>query len=670
MSYLVLARKYRPQSFLDLVGQNHVARTLANAITQGRVAHAFLFTGARGVGKTTSARLLAKCLNCLGANGEATGPVVEPCGTCAACVEITAGTDMDVQEIDGASYNGIDEVRRLQETMGFRPARDRNKIYIVDEVHMLSNAAWNAFLKTLEEPPPHVKFVFATTEIQKVPVTILSRCQRYDFRLVSVPEIAARLRDIAKQESIDADDGALRLVARQAAGSMRDALSLFDHVLAFAAGSIGERDVATVLGVADRAAVTRAATAVLNADPGAVLKELVEVLDGGADLTQYARDLLECFRDAVAAKISGAAELFELPPGELEALRTLVAPLSEADLARIFHGFSADFEKIVRSHAPRHTLEMSLVKLAVRPPLLPIDELLVRLRDLERRAAGAKGSPPGPPEPASTTVVFPVPAGESPREAGFVAPGPAPAPPPAPARPAYVAPKAAVELSPFAPPPMDDDGVVTRSEAPKRSNAPPVRASAAPPAVEFSRFDMPPEDRWGDSAGTAVTVKHPSSEFAAAPPARPTAPPRPQIQFGKELAPEDERTLRALIDLLRVDTPVLASAMENAWVAEVSAKRVVFAFPEGSFLGSGVDATAKAQLAAAIVTVLGENAALDVVSHMAPNDTAPSLSELDAERRRLEEIAARSAAEAHPLVQRAVEVLRARVRHVRLADKE
>ncbi|MEO7110662.1 MAG: DNA polymerase III subunit gamma/tau, partial [Polyangiaceae bacterium] len=214
MSYLVLARKYRPQSFQDLVGQEHVAQTLANAIAQGRVAHAFLFTGVRGVGKTTSARLLAKCLNCLGADGQAKGPTATPCQVCAACTEIAAGVDMDVQEIDGASYNGVDEVRRLQEGLSYRPARDRFKIYIVDEVHMLSNAAWNAFLKTLEEPPPHVKFIFATTEVHKVPITILSRCQRYDFKLVSARQIGARLRDVVGKENLAADDAAINVLAR------------------------------------------------------------------------------------------------------------------------------------------------------------------------------------------------------------------------------------------------------------------------------------------------------------------------------------------------------------------------------------------------------------------------------------------------------------------------
>src|SRR5215831_2529129 len=222
MSYVVLARKWRPMSFEDLIGQEHVSRTLANAIQSGRIAHAFLFTGVRGVGKTTSARLLAKCLNCVGPDGRVAGPTATPCNECSPCREITSGQDLDVQEIDGASYNGVDEVRKLQEGMGFRPARDRFKVYIVDEVHMLSSAAWNAFLKTLEEPPPHVKFIFATTEVHKVPITILSRCQRYDFKLIPAQLIGDRLRYVLEQEKIEADDAAVSLVAREAAGSMRD----------------------------------------------------------------------------------------------------------------------------------------------------------------------------------------------------------------------------------------------------------------------------------------------------------------------------------------------------------------------------------------------------------------------------------------------------------------
>src|SRR5687767_6238871 len=246
MSYTVLARKYRPQTFSDLVGQEHVTRTLSNAIAGGRVAHAFLFTGVRGVGKTTSARILAKALNC------ERGPTPEPCNVCDACVQITQGSDLDVLEIDGASNNSVEDVRRLQESIPFRPARGRFKIVIVDEVHMLSTGAFNAFLKTLEEPPAHVKFIFATTESHKVPVTIRSRCQRYDFRLIPQVTVAALVRKILAAEGITADDGVIAIVAREAAGSMRDALTLLDQIVAFAGNELKGEEVAEALGIADR----------------------------------------------------------------------------------------------------------------------------------------------------------------------------------------------------------------------------------------------------------------------------------------------------------------------------------------------------------------------------------------------------------------------------------
>ncbi|HXN31801.1 MAG TPA: DNA polymerase III subunit gamma/tau, partial [Polyangiaceae bacterium] len=412
MSYLVLARKYRPQTFDDLVGQDHVARTLANAIATGRVAHAFLFTGVRGVGKTTSARLLAKCLNCVGPYAQQKGPTAAPCNRCAQCSEITAGHDLDVQEIDGASYTGVDDVRRLQEGMTFRPARDRFKIYIVDEVHMLSTAAWNAFLKTLEEPPPHVKFIFATTEAHKVPVTILSRCQRYDFKLIATQMIAGRLDHVLAQEKIEAEVAAVQLLAREAAGSMRDAMSLLDQVIAFSGEKVTGLDVTRVLGVADRKVLHDLATALVGGDAEACLGVVERLAQQGFDLVHVTRDVLRHLRNLVVAKVcadSRAAsgdgpnanvgpslrEMLDLADEEVRDVVALASSADADDLTRCFQGFSNAFDGVVRSSQPRMALEMALIRLARRPALLPLDELLARLGDLERRLGGAP-PPPGP----------------------------------------------------------------------------------------------------------------------------------------------------------------------------------------------------------------------------------------------------------------------------------
>jgi DNA polymerase-3 subunit gamma/tau len=402
VSYLVLARKYRPQTFEDLVGQDHVARTLANAIATGRIAHAFLFTGVRGVGKTTSARLLAKCLSCVGPDGKLTGPTSKPCNECAPCKEITAGQDLDVQEIDGASYNGVDEVRRLQEGVTFRPARDRFKIYIVDEVHMLSTAAWNAFLKTLEEPPPHVKFIFATTEVHKVPVTILSRCQRYDFKLIPTQAIAKRLEVVLGLETIEADAASVQVLAREAAGSMRDAMSLLDQVIAFSGTKLTGDDVTRVLGVADRAILHELASALTSGDAGACLGVVERLAQQGFDLAHVAKDILRHLRNLVVAKVGAGKggegpsmrELLDLADEEAREVIELAGRAEVDDLSRLFQGFSRAFDEIVRSGQPRMALEMALVRLARRPPLLPLDELLSRVADLEKRLGGQP--PPGP----------------------------------------------------------------------------------------------------------------------------------------------------------------------------------------------------------------------------------------------------------------------------------
>ncbi len=381
MNYVVLARKWRPMTFSDLVGQEHVAKTLGSAIAHNRVAHAFLFTGVRGVGKTTSARILAKALNCMSHDG----PSVEPCLECAACREIATGRDVDVQEIDGASYNGVDEVRRLQESLPYRPSRDRFKVIIVDEVHMLSQAAWNAFLKTLEEPPPHVKFIFATTEAHKVPVTILSRVQRFDFKLIPAQKILERLRSVLLAEGIAAEDSALHVLARQAAGSMRDAMSLLEQVLAFDASQLSAETVAQVLGVPSREALFDLARAVVEGNASAALQRIATMANQGFEVVQVASDLLHVFRDAVVAQSTTDHDgLLDVPTEEYEPLKALAASSTD-DVLRLHQALARGYDEVARGHQPRAALEMLLIRLCRRPPLIPVADLLDRLVRLERR---------------------------------------------------------------------------------------------------------------------------------------------------------------------------------------------------------------------------------------------------------------------------------------------
>ena len=389
MAYTVLARKYRPQSFEDLVGQEHVARTLGNAINSDRVAHAFLFTGVRGVGKTTTARLLAKALNC------ENGPTPTPCNECGPCREITAGIDVDVQEIDGASNNSVEDVRRLQESLPYRPQRDRYKIVIVDEVHMLSAGAFNAFLKTLEEPPDHVKFIFATTESHKVPVTIRSRCQQYDFRLIPHRLIAERVRAILDAEGLSADEEAISVVAREAAGSMRDALTLLDQLVAVSDDRITADTVAASLGIAAREALYDVARAVLEGDGAAVVAAIDGLADKSVDMQHFARQLLHLVRDLVVLKL-GAGDPAEWVPEEREAAEALIGDIDILELQRAFRATSRVMDEMAHSPNPKLMLEMGLVRVATRPPLQSVSELLSRLEALQG-TPGATGGSSAPP---------------------------------------------------------------------------------------------------------------------------------------------------------------------------------------------------------------------------------------------------------------------------------
>jgi len=372
--YLVLARKYRPQRFQDLTGQEHVVRTLVNALKSGRVAHAFLFTGPRGCGKTTSARILARALNC------EKGPTPEPCGVCGPCVEIAAGNDVDVQEIDAASNNGVDDVRALREAAKYLPARDRYKIYIVDEVHMLSGAAFNALLKTLEEPPGHIKFLLATTDPQKLPATILSRVQRQNIQLVPLGKIVARLREIAQAEDVRISDGAVTLVARQAQGSMRDALSLLDQLFSAhdpAAGEIGDEEAAQTLGALDTSVVRDIVTAVLARDASAALGGVVRAYEQGADMKRLAEELASQARNLALASLPGVKQ--DLPDHEVRSLAQEAAQHDSAQLARVFELLQLAQDEVAKASSPRHALEVALLRAVHLAPASSLPELVAKL---------------------------------------------------------------------------------------------------------------------------------------------------------------------------------------------------------------------------------------------------------------------------------------------------
>ncbi len=388
MSYLVLARKWRPQTFDDVIGQEHVTRTLRNAIRSERVAHAFLFTGPRGVGKTTTARLLAKALNC------EQGPTPDPCNACSQCEEITNGSAIDVLEIDGASHTGVDNVRDLTEGVQYRPAKGRFRVVIIDEVHMLSNAAFNALLKTLEEPPAHVKFIFATTESHKILQTILSRCQRYDFKRIALRDLIRQLEHLTQAEGFACDEAGLALLAREADGSLRDAESLLDQVVAWSNGRVDEAAVRDALGVADRQALFRVVGAILAEDPAQVLRLTGDLYQYGYDPRRLCHDLLQHFHDLVVAKVSSdVSVLADLPDHEVEIVRKQAALRSREDLQRFFASLLEAEEAVRKSAYTQLVIEMALVKLASQPPVLPIQEALIKLEELQHEF-GSSGSRP------------------------------------------------------------------------------------------------------------------------------------------------------------------------------------------------------------------------------------------------------------------------------------
>ena len=599
MSYLVLARKYRPQRFSELVGQNHVARTLTNAIEGDRVHHAFLFTGARGVGKTSAARILAKALSCT----KGDGPTANPCGECEACQEIAGGRSLDVVEIDGASNTGVDDVRTLREGARYMPAKGRLKIYIIDEVHMLSTSAFNALLKTLEEPPPHVVFVFATTEAHKIPTTILSRCQRYDFKLIPTAELATHLTGILSAEKIAHDPKALLLVARQAAGSVRDGLSLLDQVIAYVGdGRLTAEVVSEVLGIADRSLLVDLARAVLAHDAGKTLRILAAASERGLDLGQLGRAFLALLRDIeVVARVAEPADLVDATPDELADLRSLADSAGRLPPV-LFDRWARAVDESGKAPTPRLILEMAAVELCFAEPLEPLGDLLERLEGLESRLEGPGGRPPS---------------GPGGRSSGPPATRPAP--------------------------------IVARPVAPVRTNGANVVADSAGTAAANGA---------GAAAANGARTT-PASVTPLVPIPMPEAPPPPS-----DLEPS-EAWRRTKVDFER-RRPRIASLLASANVLEIDATKVVLGFSDQVDIENTeraraeIEAALNAQLGGPVRLFAKLTRGTDAVP-VVRAETLDEADALQADRRRREK-----EAREHPLIQKAQDLFGAPIREIKI----
>ncbi len=394
MSYQVLARKYRPQKFSEVIGQDHVTRTLKNAIEQGRTAHGYIFSGHRGIGKTTIARILAMALNCRSSEK----PVSEPCGVCDSCTEIRAGNSVDVIEIDAATNRGIDEIRELREATRYRPARDRFKIYILDEAHQITDAAFNALLKTLEEPPGHVVFMLATTAPEDIPQTIRSRCQHFSFRAVKFDQIVAQLKDLCGRENIPADEDALAMLAEAGDGSVRDALSILDQAIASSEGRLNAESVRQLIGIAPAGVLEEIMGAVARSSSQEILQMVDRLLTEGQNPVHFARQLVRFLRNSIVAKVAGPeSALLQISADERDRVRRIAEMFSEEDLARHLQIMLRTHGELGYRQEQRFHLELGLLKLAHAQRLLPIEQLL----------SGAEAVRPGAPDRKPTPTPEP-----------------------------------------------------------------------------------------------------------------------------------------------------------------------------------------------------------------------------------------------------------------------
>ncbi len=692
MAYQVIARKWRPQTFEEVTGQEPITRTLRGAIEHERLHHAYLFSGARGVGKTTTARLLAKALNC----HKAAGPTPTPCKSsdpdpCPSCREVTEGRSIDVLEIDAASNTGVDNVREaIINTVAVRPARDRFKVFIIDEVHMLSGAAFNALLKTLEEPPPRVIFIMATTESHKLPDTILSRCQQFEFRTIATTKIAERLRLIADAEQIKIDAAALREIARAGDGSMRDAQSAFDQVISFSDGQIASADVEAALGLASAEQLARVVAAVAHENSAEALAVVDDLVMRGHDLRNFCRDLLAHVRDLLVAKIGGADAS---APGQGAAVSEA---FSESDLVRCFHSLTETEQKLREGAHPRYQLEVGLIKLIEMRRLAPIGQLIERLNVLEETlrtgraplagagtnapTSGGGGAAPRGGSSGGGRMTPPGVARPSPPRARESAPARPPTPAPTPAAPPAPASFVAQGVSeqPAVIDPLDwstHASAAPAGEAPfwetlAPPKTPPPAAQQSPPAQTATTTAAPSSLRLINKPGAPAAGASDKS-FAARGwrvPGREALPAEPPEFSSAAVRPDalTEQIKRALEDRRK---PLLATALDQARKVSVEGDELYVEFaPEKKLLRDNLNKPDSLKLLREVCReLLGREMGVRVVSKDVNETDAPPTRE-DEELR--ERQALRALAEKHPDVQNLLRTFGGEIVDVRRVEQE
>lgn len=606
MEFQVSARKYRPGTFADVIGQPHVVQTLVNAISTQRLAHAYLFSGTRGVGKTTVARILAKALNC------ERGPTPTPCDTCPNCLEIAQGTSVDVIEIDGASNTGVDDVREIRENVKFAPFRGHYRVYIIDEVHMLSTSAFNALLKTLEEPPAHVVFIFATTEIHKIPATILSRCQHYNFRRIPRTEIIQRLRHVATQDGIAVEDRSLASIARAGEGSMRDALSLLDQAVAFSGKTLRQADLETLLGAVPQEHVRAMVSAVVAQDSPAAVRVVAHLLDQGHELRPYCADLVEHLRDLLVAAVVPASQnmrelqgLIDLPEEELRQLAADAKAFTIEQLHDLFRIFSQAEDALRTSTHPQFALEVAAV-----------------------RATRLMGSTPQPP----TVPAPPVPSAPATRRPD----APQQAPPRAPTAPVRT------ESNHPLPPAQPAGNSV------KRPAAEPAKPFAKPGTREASR----PATGIAPPAAKA-SAPHPSD--AASKPVEPaSSPPAPLCETPSPLQLDWEQVLE------RVETaqPSIAPFLAMGTLLETTGTRLTLGYPKTATVALAriQNEETLRRLEQICAEIAGRPVRLHVTELADGQPASRSMAQARAEKERDKQQALLKKTQSHPFVKQALEL--------------